>query len=262
MPPDASSDELEALAVHVAREAGELLLARFGGPARGVASKTSDTDMVSDSDRDAEALIVQSILRERPHDGILGEEHGERTGTSGVRWIVDPLDGTTNYLYGVPQWCVSIAAEDSEGVAVGVVHDPCRSETFSAARAGGSRLNGEPIRVNACGDLAVALVATGFGYDAVERAAQGALAARVLPRARDIRRFGAAALDLAWVACGRVDAYYEGYEAPMNAWDVAAGLLLVREAGGSTAILSNGIALASTSGIFEELAALLLEGAG
>ena len=256
-----STEEVLGLAVDVAREAGELLLGRFGGPAGGVASKSSTTDMVSDADRDSEALIVERILAARPDDGILGEERGERQGSSGVRWVVDPLDGTTNFLYGVPQWCVSIAVEGGDGVIAGVVHDACRRETFAAARGSGATLNGEPIRVNEHADLSSALVATGFGYDAGERDAQGRLVARLLPQVRDVRRFGAAALDLAWVACGRVDAYYEGYEAPMNDWDVAAGLLLTREAGGSTAVLSNGIALASSPGIFEALAALLLEGA-
>jgi myo-inositol-1(or 4)-monophosphatase len=259
--PGETSDAVLELAMRIAREAGYLLLDRFGGPVGGVRSKTSETDMVSDSDRDAEALIVERILAERPGDGILGEERGERPGVSGYRWIVDPLDGTTNYLYGVPQWCVSIAVVDSEGVVAGVVHDACREETFAATRGGGAAMNGEPIAVASCAELSKALVATGFGYDATERAAQGALVARVLPRVRDIRRLGAAALDLAWVACGRFDAYYEGYEAPMNAWDVAAGLLLTREARGSTAILSNGIALATAPGIFEELAGLLLDGA-
>jgi len=258
--PVVDENGLLALAVAVAREAGELLLGRFGAPVPGIGSKSSDTDMVSDADRDSEALIVERILAARPGDGILGEERGERAGSSGVRWVVDPLDGTTNFLYGVPQWCISIAVEDGDGVAAGVVHDACRGETFAAQRGAGATLNGEPIRVSERSDLSTALVATGFGYAADERDAQGRLVARVLPQVRDIRRFGAAALDLAWVACGRVDAYYEGYEAPMNAWDVAAGLLLTREAGGSTGILSNGIAVASAPGIFEALAALLLEG--
>lgn len=223
--------ELLDTAVRAAHDAGALLLERFRRPVHGLASKSSRTDMVSDADRDAEALIASIIRSVRPDDAILGEETGERTGTSGVRWIIDPLDGTTNYLFGIPQWCVSIACESvADGAALaGVVFDPSRDETFSASRGMGASLNGSACRISRVADLSTALVVTGFAYRADERAVQGRTAAHVLPRVRDIRRFGAAALDLAWVACGRVDAYYES---AMQPWDLAAGALLVLEAGG------------------------------
>jgi myo-inositol-1(or 4)-monophosphatase len=157
------SDLLD-LAVRVATDAGALLLERFAEPARNVGSKSSGTDMVSDADRDAEALIVKQLLKARPDDAILGEERGERAGASGIRWIVDPLDGTTNFLYGQPHWCVSIACEDEKGSVVGVVRDAVRDETFGAERGAGAHVNGTPIHVSDCNEVSTALVATGFGY--------------------------------------------------------------------------------------------------
>jgi myo-inositol-1(or 4)-monophosphatase len=224
---------------------------------RGLARKTSRTDMVSDADRDAEAVIADLIRRERPDDGLMGEEGADRKARSGRRWIVDPLDGTTNFLYGFPAWSVSIALEDDGGVAVGVVHDPSRGETFSALRGGGARLNGEPIEVGDCDQLELALVATGFGYGADRRAAQAETLMRVLPRVRDIRRPGSAALDLSYVACGRVDAYYER---DLKPWDWAAGRLLVTEAGGALRDLDGdppALAAAATPALLEKLAALV-----
>jgi myo-inositol-1(or 4)-monophosphatase len=161
---------------------------------------------------------------------LLAEEGSERKAESGRRWIVDPLDGTVNYLYGFPAWCVSVALHDRDGPAVGVVHDPLRAETFRAARGGGTELNGDPVRVRGQTDLTRALVAPGFGYEAERRAWQAEVVGRVLPRVRDIRRAGAAALDLAWVAAGRLDGYYERGLSP---WDWGAGRLLVEEAGGA-----------------------------
>jgi myo-inositol-1(or 4)-monophosphatase len=147
---------------------------------------------------------------------------------------VDPLDGTVNFLYGLPAWCVSVALEDADGGAVGVIHDPLRRETFRAVRGEGAELNGEPVRVRQRDRLETALIATGFSYDPDRRAEQAALLALVLPRVRDVRRAGAAALDLAWVAAGRVDGYFERGGKP---WDWAAGRLLVEEAGGAVAEL-------------------------
>ena len=204
-------------------------MARFGGPAQGLSVKSSATDMVSDADREAEAAIVELLEAERPDDALVGEEGAGERGSSGRAWVIDPLDGTTNYLYGFPQWCVSVALEDGDGALAGVVHDPTRDETFCAARGEGAELNGEPIRVRDHDDLATALVATGFGYDPERRAAQADVLLRILPRVRDIRRAGAAALDLAWLAAGRLDGYYER---GLNPWDWAAGSLLVTEAGG------------------------------
>jgi myo-inositol-1(or 4)-monophosphatase len=205
-----------------------LLLDRLGEPVRGLQRKSSRTDLVSDADRDSERLITEVIRRERPEDGLMGEEGAGVEGVSGRRWVVDPLDGTTNFLYGFPAWCVSIALEDEAGTAVGVVHDPSRAETFSAARGEGAHLGGESIEVSDCDRLELALVATGFGYGAERRAAQAEVVARVLPRVRDIRRPGSAALDLSYTACGRVDAYYES---DLKPWDWSAGRLIAREAG-------------------------------
>ena len=217
--------------------------------------KSSRTDMVSDADRDAEAVIESVLLGERPDDGLLAEEGGHAEAVSGRRWVVDPLDGTTNYLYGFPAWAVSIALEDQHGGAVGVVFDPLHDELFAAARGEGARLNGEAIEVSGRESLDRALVATGFGYDADRRALQASVLARVLPAVRDIRRAGAAALDLGMVAAGRVDGYYERGLQP---WDWAAGSVIVTEAGGSVIELEgepSGLVAASPA-IAEELVAL------
>lgn len=221
--------DLRTLALDIAREAGELLMARFGSPAQGVGSKSSITDLVSDADRDAEALIVRRLRAARPADAIVGEEGTSQHGTSGLAWYVDPLDGTINYLYGVPHWCVTLACADEDGAVVGVIHDPTRAETFVAERTGGAFAGERRLAVSHEAELARALVATGFGYDADVRRRQGATIARVLPHVRDIRRLGSAALDLAWLAAGRYDAYFE---TGINPWDVEAGILIVREAGG------------------------------
>ena len=223
------SGELLDLATRAARAAGELLLERAGGPASGIAAKSSRTDLVSDTDRDAEALIVGMIARERPADAIVGEEGADAPGTGAIRWLVDPLDGTINYLWAIPQWCVSVAALDEEGPLVGVVHDPSRGETFTALRGGGSRVDDGVVRVGPGAALDEALVGTGFSYVPERRARQAALLPAILPAVRDVRRFGSAAIDLAWVACGRLDGYFER---GLNPWDWAAGRLLVAEAGG------------------------------
>jgi myo-inositol-1(or 4)-monophosphatase len=223
------------LAREAARSAGALLAERFEGPARGVTTKSSPTDLVSDADRDAEKLLVTMVESERPRDGILGEEGGGRTSATGLRWILDPLDGTVNFLFGIPAWCVSVAVEDTRGMLVGVVHDPTREETFSAVRGGGAHLNGDAIEVSPRSDLATALIGTGFAYDVRGRSAQASLIPHVLPRVRDIRRAGSAALDLCSVACGRLDGFYE---ASMEVWDKAAGTLLVMEAGGRVSELA------------------------
>ena len=241
------------LAESVAREAGVLLLDRFRRPATGVDSKSSATDLVSDADRDAEALIRGRLLAARPDDGLLGEEGSSVAGGSGIRWVVDPLDGTVNYLFGLPDWAVSVACEDEDGTLAGVVHIPTRGETFTAARGAGARLDGAPIAVSGATELASALIATGFSYVAEVRRAQAAELATILPSVRDIRRGGSAAVDLASVACGRVDGFYE---VGLNPWDLAAGALLVREAGGlvSRDIVASGPAL-------HELLAVLVAGA-
>ena len=229
------TDLLLSLAVHAAEEAGALLMERFGGPARGVDHKSTPTDPVSDADRDSEELILGLLAKERPEDGVLAEEGGGRETSSGITWIVDPLDGTVNFLFGIPHWCVSIAAADADGTIVGVVHNPNLAETFTAKRGEGADLNRRPIRVSGRSDIAGALVATGFSYDPAAREQQSVIVAKILPIVRDIRRAGSAALDLAALAAGRVDGFYE---APLEIWDKAAGVLLVTEAGGVVAELA------------------------
>jgi myo-inositol-1(or 4)-monophosphatase len=228
------TDDLLELAVTASRAAGVLLRERFRAPRTGVDTKSSLTDMVTDADRAAEALIKEGIHSERPDDAILGEETGEARGSSGLRWVVDPLDGTTNFLFGIPHWAVSIACEDADGAFVGVVYDPLRDELFSAKRGSGATLNGSPIAVTNAADLARALVGTGFSYRAEERAAAAALLPTILPRVRDVRRAGAASHDISWVGAGRLDAFYESGLAP---WDAAAGTLIVHEAGGRTDVM-------------------------
>jgi myo-inositol-1(or 4)-monophosphatase len=224
-----NQEQLLELAIGLARDAGKLLLERFdGGHERALASKSTPTDLVSEADLASERLIRERLARARPADGILGEEGGGTDGTSGFTWIVDPLDGTVNFLFSIPQWCVSVAVADDRGSLVGAIYDPCRDELFSATRDGAALLNGAPIAASKRTELSSALVATGFAYDADVRAAQAEVFARLLPRVRDIRRFGAAALDLAWTACGRYDAYFERTTKP---WDIAAGTLVCERAG-------------------------------
>ena len=220
--------ELAAIARDAAEAAGALLRERFHAPRSALRSKSSPTDLVSEADLEAERLIRDLLAQRRPDDVVLGEEEGAGAGDGAVRWVVDPLDGTINFLFGIPQFAVSVACEDVAGTIVGVVHDPVRGETFSATRDGPATVNGQRIAGSACDELASALVATGFAYDSVVRAGQAAVLQRVLPRVRDVRRAGSAALDLAWTACGRHDAYYER---GLNAWDWAAGALLCARAG-------------------------------
>ncbi len=224
-----TDDALIDVALAAARAGGEELLARFGGRQAALSSKSTPTDPVSEADLAAERAIRAVLAEHRPDDTVLGEEGGEEPGASGLRWVIDPLDGTVNYLFGVPQWAVSVACEELDGTArVGVVLDPPRGETWTATADGPPCLDGEPIAAGHREELAHALVVTGFGYDAEVRAIQGQTVAALLPRVRDVRRFGSAALDLAWTAAGRCDAYYER---GVQRWDIAAGALLCRRAG-------------------------------
>jgi myo-inositol-1(or 4)-monophosphatase len=287
-PPPAGADpllaELADVALACARAAASVLVAGLGSPARGVDTKTSATDMVSEVDRRSEAAVSEVLAARRPADAVLGEEGTTRAGSTGIRWVVDPLDGTTNFLFGIPQFAVSVAAEstgqpesteepESPGVAgstgaapktgaaaktlVGVVVDPSAGETWAAVRGWGAYRNGAPCRVAAGrSTLSTALVATGFGYRSQRREWQGSVAARVLPRVRDIRRFGAASLDLCWTAGGRYDCYYEW---GLNPWDLAAGALICAEAGGRVEVLPGRLIVAAPPELWEPLHQLLVE---
>jgi myo-inositol-1(or 4)-monophosphatase len=224
--PAALADTL-ALATDLARDAGALALRMRAGVSV-VDAKSSPTDVVTAADRAVEELVVTELRAARPDDGLLGEEGGEVAGSSGTRWVVDPIDGTVNYLYGIPQWAVSIGVEDAEGAVVGVVFDPAKRELWQAVRGHGASLNGEPLRCSSATDLSQSLVGTGFGYDSRRRAMQSACLPDLLPRVRDIRRLGSGALDLCAVAAGRLDAYYEQ---GLSAWDLSAGRLVAQEAG-------------------------------
>jgi myo-inositol-1(or 4)-monophosphatase len=258
-PPDVDAGELLALAQSVAEAAGSLLLDGAASRRTDVATKTSPTDMVTEMDRASEALVVEGLLRARPDDGVLGEEGTARPGTTGVRWVVDPLDGTTNYLYGFPAWAVSVAAEVDGRVVAAVVADPSHDEVYTATCGGGAACNGRPLVRGPGPDLDTALVGTGFSYESGRRARQAAVLAEVLPRVRDVRRAGAAALDLCWVAAGRLDAFYERGLQP---WDLAAGALVATEAGVRTGDHDGGapstaFALAAVPGLFDPLCDLL-----
>ncbi|MGH9074009.1 MAG: inositol monophosphatase family protein, partial [Acidimicrobiales bacterium] len=188
----------------------------------------------------AEAMIVGGLRRARPDDAVLSEEGASAPGTTGLRWVVDPLDGTTNYLYGLPAFAVSVAAEADGRPLLGVVHDPSRGDTFSAVAGGGARRNGSVLRLGPAPTLDRALIGTGFGYDSARRLAQARLLPTVLPAVRDIRRVGSAALDLCWVAAGILDGFYE---AGLKPWDHAAGSLVAAEAGAFVGTVGGGEAL-------------------
>jgi myo-inositol-1(or 4)-monophosphatase len=237
--------ELLEIAVEAAKMAGGLLLERAqAGSEREVTSKSTPTDLVSEADLASERAIRALLAKRRPDDGFVGEEGGSEHGTSGLDWVVDPLDGTVNFLFGIPQWCVSVAVRDGAGgTLAGAVYDPNRGELFTATRdgkawlSGGGAVNhdsGAPaadaieLRGSQRGELATAMVATGFAYDAKVRLAQAQVLARAAGEVRDIRRFGSAALDLAWTAAGRFDAYFERTVKP---WDIAAGALVCERAG-------------------------------
>jgi len=259
----AAADLLD-LAVRVARRAGDVLASGEGRVAV-AATKSSPTDVVTEMDRRSEAVCIEEILASRPDDAILGEEGGQTgAGASGVRWVIDPLDGTVNYLYGLPDWAVSIAAEVAGQVVAGVVHLPRRGETFTATLGGGAWLASgpgqAPVRLHArpAVDLSNALVGTGFGYLAARRKVQGETVAALLPQVRDIRRGGSASVDLCSVAAGRLDAYYER---GLNYWDYAAGALIAAEAGaevgGLSGPISGSMAIAAPATLFAELSAVL-----
>jgi myo-inositol-1(or 4)-monophosphatase len=253
--------ELLDLAVEVAREAGELLLLGRAGTVQAEATKSSPTDVVTALDRASEELVGRRLLTARPGDGVLGEEGADETGTTGVRWVVDPLDGTVNFLYNIPNWAVSIGAEMDGEVVAGVVHAPALGMTYTAVRGAGAARNGVPLHGSRVAALDAALVGTGFGYTVSRRAAQVAVLTRVITRVRDIRRMGSASLDLCAAAAGTLDAYYERGLQP---WDHAAGGLVAREAGLLVGGLggrppSEDLVVAAPPALFGPLTALLAQ---
>jgi myo-inositol-1(or 4)-monophosphatase len=228
-----------------------------------VDSKSTPTDLVSAMDRTAEEMIIDGLLGPRPADGFLGEEGGERIGTSGVRWVVDPLDGTVNYLFGFPMWGVSIGMEQDGVTEIGVISTPAFDEHYIAVRGQGAWLirgeQGARLSVKKCADLSLAMIVTGFGYSPERRVSQAAVVQELIAQVRDIRRLGAAVVDFAWLAQGRFDAYYER---GLNAWDISAGMLLAAEAGAEVSFLRGGepsdLLVAVVPGIAHELRAELL----
>lgn len=268
-------EEVARLAEEVAREAGALLLRNYdrGMPSTHVSgsasTKSTRTDLVTEADNASERLIVDRLRAERPGDGVLAEEGNSHRGTSGLTFVVDPLDGTVNFVYGFPAFAVSIGYESVAGARqhngegerlVGVVYDPLRDEAFVAVRGAGAKRDGQPLRLTSPPPLEEALVGTGFGYDAGRRLAQAELLETVLPAVRDLRRAGAAALDLCWLAAGRLDAYFEAGLAP---WDLSAGSLVVTEAGGAIDLVEGLVpgvatAVAAAPRLQRELVALLL----
>lgn len=248
-------DELTEVALEIGRGAADILMRYAGSTLHDVATKSSPTDIVSEADRESEQFIAETIRHKRPDDSLLGEEGAAHEGTSGITWVADPLDGTTNFWFGVPAFAVSLAAVVEGHSVVGVVVDPSRDETWHATIGRGSWCNESTCHVAAGrSDLSTALVATGFGYKPERRAQQAALLPKLLPAVRDIRRFGSAALDLCWVAGGRFDAYYESN---LNEWDWAAGRLICQEAGGEVTVLPDNVMLATTPELTGPLAALI-----
>ena len=255
--PDPMLLELAAAALEAAQAAAAVLAS--GQEVSGVETKISSTDMVSDVDRASEAAVADILGRLRPDDGVVGEEGTSRPGTTGVQWVVDPLDGTTNFLFGIPQFAVSIAAEIDGRPVVGVVIDPSRRELWAAVTGHGSFRNGARCSVpDGRSTLETALCATGFGYRAERRQWQAEVAAAVIPQVRDIRRFGSAALDLCWTGGGRFDAYFEW---GLNQWDFSAGALVASEAGARVEVVGRRLIVASAPSLFDPLCRLL-ESAG
>ena len=253
------ADELLSIACRLAVEGGDRALAGRGRGSLDVATKSTATDLVTALDRAAEEAIVDGIAEARPADAVLGEEGTHREGTSGVSWFVDPIDGTTNFVYGLPQWATSVAASDGDGMLAGAVYVPAMGELFAAGRDQGATVNGEPITCSRTTDVSLALIATGFGYHPADRIRQSEVVTHLIGSVRDIRRIGSAAIDLCYTACGRVDAYYE---AGLNPWDVAAGELVAREAGCRSGDFAGGPPVANrllvaTPAIFDDLVRLL-----
>jgi myo-inositol-1(or 4)-monophosphatase len=247
--------ELLKLAVTVATEAAELIVERRRGTITVADTKSTATDIVTAVDRESEELIRARVLAARPDDSFLGEEGDDINGTSGVRWVVDPIDGTVNYLYDLPTYAVSIAVEQDGRTVAGVVVDAPKGEVFTATLGGGAFLDGKPIRVSDCTSLDRALVGTGFGYDPDRRVVQAEVVQQLIAKVRDIRRIGVGAIDLCYVGCGRLDAVYER---GLNPWDYGAGALVAAEAGArigglNGAEVSPEMSIAATPAVFDAL---------
>ncbi len=230
----ATDDDLLRLAIEVAREAGAFVVDARRSGVEVADRKSSPVDVVTQVDRDSEALIRARLAEARPLDGFFGEEGGRGASESGLTWVVDPIDGTVNFLYGIPHYAISIAVVEGEPdpqsweAVAGVVLNPVTGELFTARRGGGARMNDRPIAIADAVPLSETLIGTGFAYSAQTRAEQGAAIAQLLPLVRDLRRMGTASLDLCAVAAGRANAYFERTLSP---WDHAAGALIAREAG-------------------------------
>jgi myo-inositol-1(or 4)-monophosphatase len=248
--------QLLALAEPIAREVGERLLVSLADGAPVVSTKSTATDLVTEMDRWAERHIVDRILASRPDDGVMGEEGADVAGTSGVTWSIDPIDGTVNFVHGIAGFNVSIAALVEGSTVAAVVASPAHRELFTATLGGGAHLDGRPLRCANPASLSAAVIATGFAYDPVRRRRQAEALARAIDRFADVRRFGAAALDLCWVAAGRLDGYFER---GLNHWDHAAGALIAREAGAVVAGIdgeepSDALLIAAAPAIWQPLA--------
>jgi myo-inositol-1(or 4)-monophosphatase len=255
--------ELRDLAAAIAREAGDMVAEGRRGGGLVTDTKSSATDMVTQFDRASEALIVGRLRAARPDDAIVGEEGTSTPGTSGVSWLVDPIDGTTNFLFDLPGYAVSIAAADADGSLAGAVYVPRTDELFLAARGHGAflrdRYGERRLQCSDATELSGALVSTGFSYLPERRTAQAMRVARLIHAVRDIRRLGAAAVDLCHVAAGRLDAYFEEHLGP---WDLAAGELIAREAGCRTGDFHGGPVrpaetLVTAPGVFDAMGALI-----
>lgn len=259
--------ELLDLARTTAIAAGELARRRRDEGVTVTASKSTTVDIVTEADREVERVVLDTLAAARPNDGLLGEEGGSASGSSGLTWIVDPIDGTVNFLYGIPMYAVSIAVVEGDPdphtwtALAGCVFNPASGELYTATSGGGARLGDRALQVGAIDDISQALVGTGFGYESHVRAEQGRVLAGMLPRVRDIRRLGAASLDLCFVASGRLDAYFER---GLNPWDHAAGVLVAREAGAVVRGVGGGapdarLVLAASPGIADEFEALIAD---
>jgi myo-inositol-1(or 4)-monophosphatase len=247
--------ELLSLAERLASEAAALVLDGLTRARSSVTTKSSVTDMVTEMDRAAESVIVAGIRAARPADAIVGEEGTHSDGSSGVAWFVDPIDGTTNYVYALPGFGISIAARSGEQTLVAAVADPLRGDVYTAARGRGAFRNGAEINCSHADRLATALIGTGFSYDSDRRRQQATVLVQVLPLIRDIRRLGAAAVDLCLVASGRLDGFYERGLAP---WDKEAGILIATEAGALVEDRPSGLTVVAAPGVFDAFRDLIV----